>query len=69
MITIITDNNYVVPNMRRYTLQTSTVATVASGTTALIDCVFTGCPITSITIPNTVTSIGINKIIILIIIS
>lgn len=69
MITIITDNNYVVPNMRRYTLQTSTVATVASGTTALIDCVFIGCPITSITIPNTVTSIGINKIIILIIIS
>lgn len=45
--------------MKRYTLQTSTVGTLASGTTIINDWMFTGCPITSITIPNTITSIGI----------
>jgi len=45
--------------MKRYTLQTLNVVNIASGTTAITDWKFGGCPITSITIPNTVTSIGI----------
>jgi hypothetical protein len=53
------DTTYTVPNMKRYTLQTSTVGTVASGTTAITDWMYGGCPITSIVIPSTVTSIGI----------
>jgi hypothetical protein len=55
---IITDNTYTDPLMKRYTLQTSTTITIPVGTTAIAANYYAGCPMISITIPNTVTRIG-----------
>ena len=59
IVIIIKDANYNVAGMKRYALQTLTAVTLSNGTTAITDWMFTGCPITSIIIPSTITSIGI----------
>ena len=52
------DTSYAVSGMKRYTLQTLTSVTVATGTTSIGTAQFYGCPISTITIPTSVTSIN-----------
>jgi len=54
---LIEDLTYNVSGMKRYTLQTLTSVTVATGTISISIARYFGCPISTITIPTTVTSI------------